>query len=161
MVKVPTWGYSSHKYDPDRMVRASGRDLRISPKEATEVCNAIRYMFLEDAIEYLKRVISKKEAIPYRRYKKKIAHKAGLGERFGIPSGRYPVKACKEILKVLENARANAENKGLNIENLRISHICAQKGSVIKSYIPRAFGRATPFFHPLTHIEVVVEEVSR
>ncbi|MBC7112613.1 MAG: 50S ribosomal protein L22 [Candidatus Methanomethyliales bacterium] len=156
---MPEWGYSTLEYDPDKMARASGRDLRISPKEAREICNAIRHMRLDDAIEYLKRVIDKKEGVPYRKFKSNVPHHSEIANRFGIPSGRYPVKACSEILKVLENAKANAENKGLDIESLRIRHACAQAAMKIRNYIPRAFGRATPFFHPLTHIEIVVEEV--
>ena len=73
-------------------------------------------------------------------------------------TGGYPVKASKYILKVLENAEANAESKGLDITRLRIIHAAAQKGLVIKKYIPRAFGRSSPYFRRLTHVEIVVEE---
>ncbi|MCQ5340277.1 MAG: 50S ribosomal protein L22 [Candidatus Methanomethylicia archaeon] len=158
---MPEWGYSIQNYDPEKMAKASGRDLHISTKEAVEICNAIRNMKLDEAIEYLKRVIEKKEAIPYRRYRKLLPHHSGISERFGIPTGRYPIKACKAILKVLENAKVNAENKGLNIENLRICHAAAHKGLRIISYLPRAFGRVDPIRHPLTHVEIVVEEVSK
>ncbi|NHW44659.1 MAG: 50S ribosomal protein L22, partial [Candidatus Verstraetearchaeota archaeon] len=52
----------------------------------------------------------------------------------------------------------NAENKGLDVERLVIVHAAAHKGPVIRKYIPRAFGRATPFFQQLVHIEVAVKE---
>ena len=142
--------------DPDRTAIASGRDLRISPKAAREICNYIRGMNLQKAKEVLREVIELKRAIPYRRHKKKIPHRRGLQ---GFYAGRYPVKAAEAILKVLEAVEANAEFKGLYTDRLKIIHIAAQKGPVIKKYIPRAFGRSTPYFERLTHIEVAVEEV--
>lgn len=153
---MPSWSYSVKGLDPDRTAIASGRDLRISPKAAREICNHIRGMNLQRAKEILKEVIELKRAIPYRRHKKKIPHRKGLQ---GFYAGRYPVKAAAEILKVLEAVEANAEFKGLYTERLKIIHIAAQRGPVIRRYIPRAFGRATPYFEKLTHIEVAVEEI--
>ncbi|RLI08691.1 50S ribosomal protein L22 [Candidatus Bathyarchaeota archaeon] len=153
---MPSWKYSVKGLDPDRTAIASGRDLRISPKAAREICNYIRGMNLQKAKEVLREVIELRRAIPYRRHKKKIPHRRGLQ---GFYAGRYPVKAAEAILKVLEAVEANAEFKGLYTDRLKIIHIAAQKGPVIKKYIPRAFGRSTPYFERLTHIEVAVEEV--
>ena len=153
---MPSWKYSVKGLDPDRTAIASGRDLRISPKAAREICNYIRGMNLQKAKEVLREVIELKRAIPYRRHKKKIPHRKGLQ---GFYAGRYPVKAAEAILKVLEAVEANAEFKGLYTDRLRIVHIAAQRGPVIKKYIPRAFGRSSPYFERLTHIEVAVEEV--
>ncbi len=153
---MPSWKYSVKGLDPDRTAIASGRDLRISPKAAREICNYIRGMNLQKAKEVLREVIELKRAIPYRRHKKKIPHRRGLQ---GFYAGRYPVKAAEAILKVLEAVEANAEFKGLYTDRLKIIHIAAQRGPVIKKYIPRAFGRSSPYFERLTHIEVAVEEV--
>ncbi|RJS87054.1 50S ribosomal protein L22 [Candidatus Bathyarchaeota archaeon] len=153
---MPSWKYSVKGLDPDRTAIASGRDLRISPKAAREICNYIRGMNLQKAKEVLREVIELRRAIPYRRHKKKIPHRKGLQ---GFYAGRYPVKAAEAILKVLEAVEANAEFKGLYTDRLRIVHIAAQRGPVIKKYIPRAFGRSSPYFERLTHIEVAVEEV--
>jgi len=152
---MPRWGYSIIEVDPDRMAKASGRDLRISFKAAREVCAFIKGMKLSDAKKYLEDVIKMRRPIPFRRFTGKQAHHRGIE---GWPIVRYPVKAAKEILKVLNSVEANAEYKGLDIEKLRIIHIAAQKGPKIRKYIPRAFGRATPYFEQLTHIEVVVME---
>jgi len=73
-------------------------------------------------------------------------------------AGRYPVKAAKHILKVLEGAEANAEYKGLDTERLRIIHASAYPGIKIKRYTPRAHGTATPKFETLCHIEIALEE---
>lgn len=152
---VPKWGYSTVGLDPDTTVKASGREFRVSPKSAREVCVAIKGMNLDNAREFLRKVIEKKRPIPLRRHKKKVPHRHGL-EKFY--AGRYPVKAAQKILEVLENAEANALYKGLDVEELRIIHASAYPGTKIKRYIPRAFGRASPRFETLCHIEIVLEQ---
>jgi len=152
---VPKWGYSAVGLDPDTTVKASGRELRVSPKAAREVCLAIRRMKLDDAKKFLQQVIAKEKAVPYRRHKKKVPHRHGL-EKF--PTGRYPVKTAQKIFEVLENAEANAMYKGLNAENLQIAHASAYPGAKIKRYIPRAFGRSSPRFQTLCHVEIVLEQ---
>ncbi|MEM1515411.1 MAG: 50S ribosomal protein L22 [Candidatus Bathyarchaeia archaeon] len=151
---MPEWGYSLAVYDPTTMVRASGRELRVSPKAAREICAAIKGMMLEEAKNFLRKVIVKEVAVPYRRYKKKIPHRRGLDG-----AGRYPVKAASKILEVLENSEVNAEYKGLDIEKLKIIHASAYPGAKIRRYTPRAFGRATPKFETLCHVEIVLQEV--
>jgi len=155
---MPSWGYSIKNLDPEKTAIASGRDLNISWKEAVEVCKVIRGMKLSDAKKLLEDVIALKQPIPYRRYHGKIPHHRGL-ERWKWPAGRYPVKVAKEILKVLNNVENNAENKGLDVERLKIIHAAAHKGPIIKKYTPRAFGRATAWFRRLTHVEIAVMEV--
>ncbi len=152
---MPKWKYSIVELDPTTTVKASGRELRISPKSAREVCSAIKGMTLDEAKDYLQKVIRKEKAVPYRRYKKKIPHRRGL-EKFY--AGRYPVKAAKKILEVLENAEANAMYKGLDVENLKIIHASAYPGAKIKRYIMRAFGRSSPRFETLCHVEIVLEQ---
>jgi large subunit ribosomal protein L22 len=55
----------------------------------------------------------------------------------------------------------NAENKGLDTENLKIIHASAYPGMKLKRYQPRAFGRSSPKFETLTHVEIVLEEMER
>lgn len=152
---MPKLGYSISGLDPDKTAKASGREVRVSPKAAREVCNLIRGMRLGEAKELLQEVAERKRAVPFKRYRKEVPHRRGLEKWY---AGRYPVKATKEILRILESAEANAENKELDVERLRIIHIAAQRAGKIKKYIPRAFGRATPDFEQLCHIEVVVGE---
>ncbi len=158
IVKMPTWRYSVKGLDPERTAIASGRDLNISLKEAYEVLNVIRGMRLDEARRLLEEVIALKQPIPFKRYNKKVPHHRGL-ERWKWPSGRYPVKVCRELIKILDNVENNAINKGLDPERLKIIHAAAQKGPVLKKYTPRAFGRATRWFRRLTHIEIAVMEV--
>jgi large subunit ribosomal protein L22 len=152
---VPKWGYSITELDPDKTVKASGRELRVSTKHAREVCKTIKGMKLDQAKEYLRQVMEKKKPVPLRRYKKKVGHRRGMEKAF---AGRYPVKAAEKILKVLEGAEANAEYKGLDAERLRIIHASAYPGMKMKRSIERAHGRSSPRFETLCHIELVLEE---
>jgi large subunit ribosomal protein L22 len=142
--------------DPDRTASAAGRELRISPKHAREVCRALKNMKLETAVEYLDEVIALKKSVPFRRHNKKMAHRSDL---VGWPSGRFPVRAAKEIKKVLENLENNAIFKGLDVEKLKLVHIISQKARKLEGYMPRAQGSSSPSIKTLTHIEAVAEEL--
>jgi large subunit ribosomal protein L22 len=152
---VPKWGYSVIDLDPDTTVKASGRDLRVSPKAAREVCTAIRGMKLDEAKEFLEQVRQKKKAVPFRRHKKKLPHRRGLQK---VAAGRYPANAAQKILEIIESAESNAMYKGLETEQLRVVHAASYPGAKIKRYIPRAMGRATPRFETLCHVEIVLEQ---
>ena len=141
--------------DKAKTAKALGRSLKISPKHAVEICNKIRGMRVEKAEAYLEDVIEMKTAVPFKRHNKKVGHRRGLN---GWPTGRYPVKAAKQILDILKNAEANAEYKGLDTESLKIIHISSHRGYIIRGWTPRAFGRASPFNTPTTHVQIVLGE---
>lgn len=141
--------------DPTKTARVYGKDLRISPKHATEISREIKGMKIEGAKAYLESVVEKKKPVAFKRYNKKVGHKKGL---VGWDAGRYPVKASRFFLKLLNELQANAEYKGLDAERLRIVHASSYKSRVIPGYIPRAYGRGTPYNQVLTNIELVVEE---
>jgi large subunit ribosomal protein L22 len=153
---MPEWGYSITEMDLEKTARGSGRELRVSPKHAREVCKTIKGMNVDKAKSYLHQVILKEKAVPFRRHKKKVGHRHGMQDGF---AGRYPIKAAQKILRVLENAELNAEYKGLDVERLRIIHASAYPGTKIKRYIQRAFGRSSPRFKSLCHVELVLEEI--
>jgi large subunit ribosomal protein L22 len=154
---VPKWGYSvsSEELDPEKTVKASGREVRVSHKAAREVCLTIKGMMLTKAKKYLRDVTSKKNFVPYRRYNKKAGHRHGVHKAF---AARYPVNTAKQVMRVLEGAEANAENKGLDTDRLRIIHAAVSKGMKVKRSMPRAQGRSTPSVDTMVHIEVVLEE---
>ncbi len=152
---MPKWGYSA-TVSMDRGAKASGRDLRVSPKAAREICEAIRHMRLDEARRFLQDIIDMKRPVPYRRHKKEVSHKAGLDRWY---AGRYPVKTAKEILRILNCLEANCMEKDLDIERLKIVHSAAQRARVLKRYIPRAFGRSSPHHDHLCHVELMAEEV--
>jgi large subunit ribosomal protein L22 len=155
---VPKWGYSITELDPEKTAKIAGRELRISPKHAVEVCRTIKGMKLGKAKAFLEHVIAKKTPVPFRRYHKKVGHRHGA-QKFS--AGRYPVKAAAYILKLLQGAEANAELKGLDAETLRIIHASAYSGYKIRNSVERAQGRSTPKYEYLTHVELVLEQTEK
>ena len=153
---MPQYGYSFEGYDPAVHVRASGREVNISPKAAREICVTVRGMTLPKAIDLLELVREKKRPIAFRRHKLKVGHRSELA---GFPTGSYPVKAAGVFVQVLENLRSNSEFRGLDPDRIKIIHAAAYAGRTVKDYTPRAMGRSSPNFHQLVHIELVGREV--
>jgi len=149
---MPHWGYSLKELDEARTVKASLREVDVSPKWSREVCRAIIGLTIPEAKRLMEDVIAMRRMIPYRRYKKKRAHHAQTKG-----PGGYPVKVARYMLKLLESLEANADFKGLDPDDVVIIHAAAHKGRRIRKFIERAFGRATPYDKQLVHIEVVGE----
>ena len=149
------YAYNEKENEEKQTARAMARSLKVSPKHCVDICNAIRGMDVQKAKAYLNDVIAEKQAVPFKKHNKKVGHRKGMK---GWTAGRYPVKAAKQVLRVLKNAEANAEYKGMDTENLKIEHISSHRGMVIRGAIPRAFGRVTPFNKPTTHIQIVLME---
>lgn len=156
---MPNWKYAfvEAKYDVDRLAKASGRDLRIKPKQAKEICQVIKGMKIDRAKKFLESVIQMKQSVPMRRFKKKCAHKKDL-KQFKWYAGRYPQKCAARIYEILAAVESNAEYKGLDIEACRIIHACAHQGRFIKRFMQRAHGRSTPKYKMLCHVELVIYE---
>lgn len=139
--------------DERKCAKAMGKELHVSPKDCVEICREIKGMRLDKASDYLESVAKKEETVSYSRHDGKKGHRKGSG----IDSGGYPVKAANAILNVLENVEANAEYKGLTMEDLRIIHASAKQGIKFPGFQPRAFGRASPSDTPTTNVEIVVK----
>ena len=152
---LPRFGYSISSLDETKAVKASLREVNISPKKARELVKGMVGMPLQQAREYLGGVTEMRISVPFRRYNKEGGHRRG---QQGFGAGGYPIKAAKAVLKLLDQLEANADFKGLNAERLRIIHASTQRGRKIAKYIPRAFGRASPNMRELTHVELIAEE---
>lgn len=137
--------------DPEKTSKSIGKELHISKKHAHEISTAIKGMKVDDAREFLEDVSVLKQAVPYKRYKRNIPH------RKGMCTGRYPQKAAKDFLRVLKNAENNARYKGLDSDNLRISHITTKTGHTFRGIFPRAQGRTTPKNHETVSVEMILE----
>jgi large subunit ribosomal protein L22 len=147
----------STKISGDNIAKAKANELNMSPKHSIEIATFIRHQRVNDAIAYLNDVVGLKKAIPFRRFNRNVAHKRGLPGNWD--AGRYPVKASKAYIRVLESVKKNAEYIGLDADNLEIIHVSANRGRAQKSFFPRAMGRATPKVRETVNIEVVVREV--
>lgn len=147
--------YAEHELDPETTAMAMATELHISPKHAYELCRAIRGRKVDEAEEFLEKVLNRKVAVPFKRYKKKVAHRRGLIKWY---AGRYPVKATSEILKLIRSAKSNAEYKGLDPDALRIWRAITKQGRTIHGIRPRAFGRATAEDTETVTVEIVLKE---
>lgn len=149
------FGYAFQNYDSTRHVRASMREKQISHKHAREIAVQLKGMSIEKARDYLQDVVNKQRAVPFRRYKIQVGHRSDPG----VMSGRYPEKSATEFIKLLDNLESNAEYKGMDLDRLKIVSTTVHKGVLIKRFIPRAMGRATPKNNVLTHVELVAQEI--
>ena len=68
-----------------------------------------------------------------------------------------PRKGAAIIKKVLESAIANAEhNDGADIDELKVTAICVDKGTVLKRFTARAKGRGNRIVKPTCHVFLTV-----
>jgi len=143
--------YSTDR-DPEKSAKAYGYELHCSCKDSMNLAYAIKGMTTEKAKKYLGEIIEMKRPLPAVYHNKKRAHQKGIGP------GSYPQKAAKYLLKIIQNAENNAEYKGFDVENMKITHISSYQGRKVKGIMPRAHGRATDKNTTTTNIEIILEE---
>jgi large subunit ribosomal protein L22 len=90
----------------EAVVNISG--LPISTKHSIAICNFIRGKNIDNAIAILGDVQRLKRAVPM---KGEIPHRKG-----NIMSGRYPIKAAEEFIKMLKSLKSNAIANELELE---------------------------------------------
>jgi large subunit ribosomal protein L22 len=146
-------GYTT-ELKPETSAKAMGSELHISPKKSRELGRALKGMKTVNAQRYLEDVATLKQAVPFKRHCDSLGHKKGP-----MAAGRYPVRVAQEFLKVLKNAKSNAEYKGLNADGMYISHVATKRGRVIHGMRPRARGRASPKNTETVYIEMILSEV--
>jgi large subunit ribosomal protein L22 len=139
--------YAFQGYDKDRMARGVLLSAPVSTKHCIEISSRIKGKRIAVARKILQDAIELKRAIPFKRFNDNVGHKKVVGP------GRYASKACGEVLRVVNQCAANAENKGLSAESLIVKHISANLASR-----PWHYGRQTRRKMKRTHIEVVLEE---
>jgi large subunit ribosomal protein L22 len=89
-----------------------GKDLPISNKHAIAICKFIKNNSIEEAVAKLEQVALKKRAIPMH---------GEIPHRKGMMSGRYPIKAAAQFIKLLKNLAANVSINGLDLYATRIA----------------------------------------
>jgi large subunit ribosomal protein L22 len=146
-------GYSM-EMDPKVSSKAMGAELHISPKKSRELGKAIKGMRTEAAEKYLEDVAEVKQAVPFKRHNDGYSHRKGP-----MAAGGYPVKVSLAFLKILENAKSNAEYKGLDPKHMYIAHVSAKRGRVIHGMRARARGRGSPKNTETVNVEIILNEV--
>ncbi|PWZ27044.1 60S ribosomal protein L17 [Zea mays] len=171
--------YSQEPGNPTKSAKAMGRDLRVHFKMATlrliifllsliklvkllqntrETAFALRKLPLTKAKRYLEDVIAHKQAIPFRRYCGGVGRTAQAKSRHSNGQGRWPVKSARFILDLLKNAESNADVKGLDVDNLYVSHIQVNQAQKQRRRTYRAHGRINPYMSSPCHIELILSE---
>ncbi len=152
---MPKIKYSLTQVNDEATAKSMGKDLDLSLKKTRELCKLIKGMHIDKAKKTLRNIIEKRQAVPFKRFRSGAGHKKNLQK---WDSGRYPAKSAKEVLKVIENAEANAEDKGLELEKLWVKHVLVKEGPKLERVFYRAMGRSTPKIRRLVHLEVILEE---
>ncbi|WP_332899754.1 MULTISPECIES: 50S ribosomal protein L22 [unclassified Haladaptatus] len=142
--------------DPDTTAKAMLRERHMSHKHSKEIAREIKGMTVGAAIEYLEEVVEGKRSVPFKSHNSGVGHRSDID---GWDAGRYPEKASKAFLDLLENVSANAGNQGFDGETMEIIHIAAHKVGEVPGRKPRAMGRATAWNTPQVDVEIIVEEV--
>lgn len=131
--------------------------MRVHFKNTHEASAAIRGMTLERAEKYLQAVIEKKEIVPFRRFRIGVKGKPQC-RNWKVPVGRWPKKSCEFLLGLLKNAESNAELRGIDTENLVVTHIQVNKARRGRRRTFRAHGRINAFMSQPCHVEMFLAE---
>lgn len=128
--------------------RALGKNMPVSWKDCTEIGRFIKQDTISKAENKLEKVIEKELPVPYTKFDSDAGHKSGKGD-----SGKFPVKAAKHMLEVLQEAESNAEHQGLNKGALHVDNVITNKGN---EYVTpsRLRGRKTK----AAHVNIIVGE---
>ena len=72
-----------------------------------------------------------------------------------------PQRSSKPLLQLIRSAMANAQqNYKMNPDALVIKDIRVDQGPMLKRFLPRAMGRATPIHKKMSHVTIVLEELA-
>jgi large subunit ribosomal protein L22 len=174
--QLPQSGYTP-LLQGSRLATARSVQVDMHVKHCFEVCRAVKNKTAGEAIAFLNQVLKidsnradvrrKAAAVPFRlgsgNKRKRRSGPSMVGHRKGgIGPGRFPVKASREIIKVIESAMENAryQYEDIDAEEMLITHIAAHRGRIRKGWIPRARGRATPSNHYQVNLEVFLEDMN-
>ncbi|WP_459192232.1 50S ribosomal protein L22 [Halosimplex sp. J119] len=142
--------------DPETTAKAMLRERQMSHKHSKAIAREIKGKTAGDAVEYLQAVIDEEQSVPFRQHNSGVGHRNDID---GWDAGRYPEKASKAFLDLLENAIGNADEQGFEGEAMEIMHCAAHKVGEQQGRKPRAMGRASPWNTMQVDVELILEEV--
>ncbi|KAJ1679144.1 60S ribosomal protein L17B [Spiromyces aspiralis] len=149
--------YSSTPANEAKSAKARASYLRVHFKNTRETAAAIKGRKLLNALSYLEDVKAHKQCVPFRRFNGGVG-RCAQAKAFKATQGRWPEKSAKFLIDLLTNAKANAEAKGLNVEELVIKHIQVNAAPKQRRRTYRAHGRIDPYMCNPCHIEIIVTE---
>ncbi|KAF4665350.1 60S ribosomal protein L17 [Perkinsus olseni] len=149
--------YTYEPRNPAKAVRVRGSDIRVHYKNTYEVCQAIKGMGLKAAQTYLEDVMEHKQVVPFRKFCGGVGRTA-QAKAFKATQGRWPTKSCKVVLGLLRQAEANADYKGVDAENMTLTHVQVNEAQRGRRRTYRAHGRIGPYMNSPANIEFVFEQ---
>ena len=149
--------YATKARNPDESVRCRGTSIRVHFKNTRETAMAIKGKSLHKAQLFLHDVIAHKAAVPFRRFTGGIGRTPQV-QQAGVSHGRWPKKSCEVLLRLLDNAKANAEVKQLPLEDLHITHIAVNPAPKQRRRTYRAHGRIGPYMCSPCHVEMILSQ---
>ncbi|MBU1197348.1 50S ribosomal protein L22 [Candidatus Micrarchaeota archaeon] len=120
----------SFKADDRETARAQAFDLDASYKDMSQVLRAMKGLSIKEARKVLDDIVSKKQPIAYKKFNKHMSHRSQLGGK----KGRFPRKEAIIVLRLLKNAEANANYRGLNVDEMIVRQGAAYKQNVLRRY---------------------------
>ena len=133
--------------------------MRVHFKNTREGAMAIKKMGLDQAKRYLEDVLEHKRVIVFRRFCGGVGRTAqAKNEGSTNGQGRWPKKTVKVLLDLLRNAESNAENKGLDMDSLFVSHIQVNQAQKGRRRTYRAHGRINAYMSSPCHVELTLSE---
>ena len=147
----------SFNLDKSDVVFASQSDINASFKDLCAVCAAIRYRSVGSAMKILDNTVSGAMPIRYRAWNRYMGSRHELGGN----TGRYPKKCAGIVRKVLQNALANARNKGYEPDLMHVVHACANKTLTMSRSPPKGARAVTVGGYGYTSMRMSNLEFSR
>ena len=89
---------------------------------------------------------------------------AGLCKGMPVEKASYqlrfsPKRGAKVMSGLLDSAVSNAKEKGgIDVDNLYVKNILVDTGPMLKRFIPRSQGRATPVLKRMCHVPMILDE---
>ena len=141
--------------DPDTTAKGMLRERHMSFKHSKAIAREIKGMTAGDAVDYLQQVIEGERSVPFKKHNSGVGHRSDID---GWDAGRYPEKASRAFLDLIENVTNNADEQGFDGEGMTIMHVAAHKVGESQGRKPRAMGRADPWNTPQVDVELIIEE---
>ncbi|KDD75563.1 ribosomal protein L22p/L17e [Helicosporidium sp. ATCC 50920] len=149
-------------HPPSSPPQAQGSDLRVHFKNCRETAAALKGLTLAKAKSYMAAVLARERCIPFTKYASHVGRTSqAKNEGSHTGQGRWPVKSVRIMRALLQNAEANAEAKGLDVDTLYISHIQVNQAPRGRRRTYRAHGRINPFMSSPSHIELILSEKTK
>lgn len=151
--------YSVEPDSGSKTAKSRGSHLRVHFKHCREIAHHIKGMPTTKAMKFLNDVLAFKTCVPFVKFTGGIGGTA-QAKAHGAPGnrGRWPVKATAVVKDLLSNAISNAETKGLDTENLYVSHAQCNRAPAGRRRTYRAHGRIGKYASQPAHIEFIVSE---